>query len=299
MANSLNGLIVKGIGGFYYVDAENGSVYECRARGIFRKEKQKPAVGDNVSISIIDEADKTGSLDVIHPRKTMLIRPMVANVTQAVIVFAAAAPTPNIDLLDRFLVMAEEQGLKVTICINKTDLDSERRCEESFRPYKNAGYRVIYLSAEDGVGIDELRAELAGEVSVFAGPSGVGKSSLINALLPMANMETGELSLKIERGKHTTRHASLIKLDNNAFIVDSPGFTSLFLDNIEKEDLQRYFREFEPFIGLCRFVGCSHVNEPDCAIKNAIEAGTVDCGRYKSYVSLYNEINNKKKEWKK
>lgn len=284
----INGTIIKGIGGFYYIDTENG-VYECRARGIFRKEKLKPTVGDQVKISVLDEKNKKGSLDVIEPRKNMLIRPRVSNVEQAVIVFASVSPDINIDLLDRFLILVSEQKLDVLICINKIDLDEEKKYEYVKKLYEDSGYRVILLSAEKGIGIDELKSALKDKISVFAGPSGVGKSSLINAISPDLQLKTGEISAKIERGKHTTRHAELMQIEENSYIVDSPGFTSLFLEHIPAEELQYHFKEFEPYINQCRYTGCSHIHEPDCAIKEQVGVN-IRAERYERYVNLYNEL---------
>lgn len=290
----LNGTIIKGIGGFYYIDTENG-IYECRARGIFRKEKLKPTVGDFVKISVLDEKNKKGSLDVIEPRKNMLIRPRVSNVEQAIIVFAAVSPDINIDLLDRFLILVAEQKLDVIICINKIDLDTDKKYENIKNMYEKSGYKVICLSAEKGIGIDELKSNLKNKISVFAGPSGVGKSSLINSISPNLQLKTGEISAKIERGKHTTRHAELMQIEENSYIVDSPGFTSLFLEHIPAEEIQYYFREFEPYLSGCRYTGCSHIHEPECAVKEQI-GENIQTKRYERYVNLYNELRKDRKK---
>ncbi len=284
----LEGVILKGIGGFYYIAAENG-VYECRARGIFRKEGIRPTVGDAVRISVLDEEKKKGSLDEILPRRNELIRPRVANVDQAVIVFAAKSPNMNLDLLDRFLLLAEEQALDIVIVINKIDLDKKERYAEAAERYRGAGYPVICTSVEKGEGIAELRQALEHKISVFAGPSGVGKSSLLNAAFPALELNTGAISEKIQRGKHTTRHAELIQVAEDGYIVDSPGFTSLFLSHIPSEKLQYYFREFEPFRQDCYYNGCMHINEPDCAVKAAVEK-EISPDRYARYVSLYQEL---------
>jgi len=284
----LDGVILKGIGGFYYIDTENG-VYECRARGIFRKEGIRPTVGDAVRISVLDEENKKGSLDEILPRRNELIRPRVANVDQAVIVFAAKSPNMNLDLLDRFLLLAEEQELDIVIVINKIDKDKKEKYLEAAEMYRRAGYPVICTSAEKGIAIDELRGALENKISVFAGPSGVGKSSLINAAFPGLELGTGEISEKIQRGKHTTRHAELIQITDRSYIVDSPGFTSLFLTHIPSEKLQYHFREFEDFNHKCYYNGCIHINEPDCAVKAQI-GETIDQMRYDRYVMIYNEL---------
>ncbi len=284
----LEGVILKGIGGFYYIDTEMG-VYECRARGIFRKERIRPTVGDAVRISVLDEENKKGSLDEILPRRNELIRPRVSNVDQAVIVFAAKSPNMNLDLLDRFLLLAEEQELDIVIVINKIDRDKKEQYLEAAEMYRKAGYPVICTSAEKGIAIEELRAALENKISVFAGPSGVGKSSLINAAFPGLELSTGAISEKIQRGKHTTRHAELIQITDKSYIVDSPGFTSLFLNHIPSEKLQYHFREFEPFIHKCYYNGCIHINEPDCAVKAEIGEAVAQ-KRYDRYVTIYEEL---------
>ncbi len=290
----LKGTIIKGIGGFYYVDTENG-VYKCRARGIFRKEGIKPTVGDNVEISVLDENDKEGSLDVIQQRKTLLIRPRVANVDQAVIVFAAKSPNLNLDLLDRFLLLVEEQQLDVVICINKIDKDKTKQYEKIAELYRSIGYIVLCVSAEKEIGIEELKQTLQNKISVFAGPSGVGKSSLINKAFPHAKMETGEISKKIQRGRHTTRHAELIQIGQQSYIVDSPGFTSLYLEGITTETLQYYFKEFQQYVHKCYYTSCSHTHEPDCAVKEQLNKDISEI-RYCRYVTIYEELEEKERK---
>lgn len=290
----LDGRIIKGIGGFYYIDTRQG-IYECKARGIFRKEGIKPTVGDEVQIMVLDEVNKKGSLDVILERKNELIRPRVANVGQAVIVFAAKSPNLNLDLLDRFLVAVEEQELDIVICINKIDKDKEKNYESVAHMYQEAGYQVICTSAEENIGIEKLKQALMHTVSVFAGPSGVGKSSLINAAFSELQLTTGELSKKIQRGKHTTRHAELIQVGENSYIVDSPGFTSLSLEHIPPEKLQYYFREFQPYVHDCYYTGCMHIHEPDCAVKSHLEK-TISEMRYQRYLFLYNELADERRK---
>lgn len=288
-----SGTILKGIGGFYYVDTKQG-IYECRARGIFRKDKVTPTVGDYVEISILDETNKKGSLDVIKPRKNELIRPRVANVDQAVIVFSAVSPAINIDLLDRFLILAEEQRLDILICINKIDLDIEKAYESIKKLYEAAGYAVLLLSAQKKIGISELKDVMKNKISVFAGPSGVGKSSLINELSPGLLLNTGEISPKIERGRHTTRHAELMEIEKGSYIVDSPGFTSLTLEHVEPEELRQYFREFDKIKEKCKYNSCSHTHEPGCMVKEAV-GGAISEKRYNRYVYLYQELNKERK----
>ena len=289
----LEGVIVKGIGGFYYIDTVNG-VYETRARGIFRKEGIRPTVGDKVGISILDETNKKGSLDKILPRRNELIRPRVTNVDQAVIVFSAKSPNINLDLLDRFIILASEQSLDIAIVINKIELDEKQEYIEIAKTYKEAGYEVICTSAEEGIGIEELKKVLENQISVFAGPSGVGKSTLINSGFPSLSLETGEISKKIQRGKHTTRHAELIAITQNSYIVDSPGFTSLFLSHVPSESLQYYFKEFEPYVHSCYYNGCVHKNEPDCKVKDEVNK-TISVSRYNRYISIYDELKEEER----
>lgn len=287
----MTGRIIKGVGGLYYV-AANDSIYKCSARGRFRKAKITPTVGDFVAFTVLDEGNKKGALDTIETRKNSLIRPRVANIDTAVITFAAASPDINMDLLDRFLILAETQDIpNVVICINKSDLVSDETIQEFGRVYDSI-YPVCYVSAENKTGINTLK-ELINGVTVFAGPSGVGKSSLINVLVPESNRQTGEISRKIERGKHTTRQVELLNMDKDIYIVDSPGFTSLSLDFLKAEDVQYYFREFEPYLGQCRFVDCAHIAEPDCAIKEHIGEG-ISQERYDRFVYLYNELKNRR-----
>lgn len=282
------GRIIKGVGGLYYI-AANGFVYECSARGKFRREKITPTTGDFVTFTILDEENKKGALDTIEPRKNILIRPRVANIDCAVITFAAASPDINMDLLDRFLVLAEERNIpEVIICINKSDLAGDKN---NIKEIYSSAYPVVFVSAEENYGIDELEKMLRGKVSVFAGPSGVGKSSLINRIIPQSNRQTGEISRKIERGKHTTRQTELIETEDNTYIVDSPGFTSLYLEFIKPEELQHYFREFREYLGRCRFADCAHIHEPDCAVKEQV-GKTIPQERYDRFVNLYNELRS-------
>lgn len=293
----LKGTIVKGIGGFYYVDTEGG-IYECRARGKFRKEKITPLVGDYVEISVIDESKKTGSLDEILPRKNMMIRPKVANVDQVIIVFAAVSPDINADLLDRFLVLAERQGINAVICINKIDLDKDEKYKKYIEIYERAGYRIIAVSALESINTEELKKIFEGKITAFAGPSGVGKSSIANILNPDINAQTGDVSRKIERGKHTTRHAELMQIFENSYIVDSPGFTSLSIEDILPEELENYFPEFKPYLGGCYFTGCSHIKEPDCCVKEHV-GNEIPQERYDRYLTFYDELKNVYRERKK
>ncbi len=291
----MQGKIVKGIAGFYYVHIVGAGVYECKAKGIFRKEKLKPLVGDLVEISIIDEAEKTGNVDAILPRKNELIRPAVANIDQAMVIFAAKNPNVNYHLLNTFLVRMEEAKVPSIVCFNKADLIERDECKSYFDYFKGSKYQVIFISTKDSTGIGEVRELLKGKTTTLAGPSGVGKSSLINLLAPQAQMETGSISEKIKRGKHTTRHSQLIYVEEDTYIFDTPGFSNLALPDMEKEDLQFYFPEFAEGIGGCRFTGCSHISEPDCKIKEALEEGKISLERYQEYKFMYEELKNRKK----
>ncbi len=284
----MKGRIIKGVGGLYYI-AANGFVYECSARGRFRKARITPTTGDFVTFTVLDEENKKGALDTIEPRRNILIRPRAANIDCAVITFAAARPDINTDLLDRFLVLAEERKIPdVIICINKSDLAPDKN---RIRDIYGGAYPVVFTSAEENSGIDELKQMLRGKVSVFAGPSGVGKSSLINRIIPHSNRQTGEISRKIERGKHTTRQVELIETEDNTYIADSPGFTSLYLEFIKPDELQYYFREFREYLGKCRFADCAHIHEPDCAVKEKV-GSAIPQERYDRFVYLYNELRS-------
>ena len=268
----LDGRIMKGIGGFYYVDTEKG-LYECRARGIFRKDKITPLVGDRVKISIVDEEKKIGVVEDIDKRDTELIRPPIANVDKALIVFAVTNPKPNLSLLDRFIVLAEKENLEIVIILTKVDLDEDDITNKIKEIYELSGYKVIPVSSKSKENIDKVKEELNNSVVVFAGPSGVGKSSLLNEIDQNFKLQTGEVSDKIKRGKHTTRHAELLKLECGGIVADTPGFSSLTLDDIEESELKEYFIEFDEVDG-CRFGNkCIHENEPGCGVKEAVEAG--------------------------
>ena len=291
----MQGKIVKGISGFYYVHVVESGIYECKAKGIFRQQKMKPLVGDDVEIDIISEEKKTGNVAAILPRKNALIRPAVANVDQALLIFAAASPNPNFNLLDRFLVMMGRQDVPVILCFNKCDLITEEQQQEIAAIYEASGCKILFVSAKKELGLKELQEILEGKTTTVAGPSGVGKSSLINLLAPEACMETGEISKKIERGRHTTRHAELIQLKGDGYIMDTPGFSSLYLPEMEKEELQDCYPEFAAFEPYCRFQGCSHINELDCGVKEALSEGKIHPVRYENYCQLYGELKDRKK----
>ncbi|NSE51938.1 ribosome small subunit-dependent GTPase A [Coprococcus eutactus] len=291
----MTGKIIKGIGGFYYVVCENDITYECKAKGVFRNRKIKPLVGDNVEIEILDEEKNLGNIEDILPRFNWLNRPAVANVDQTVIIFAVSAPAPNFNLLDRFLINMEQHEVPTVICFNKVDLEGFRQSEDICRSYTKSGYEVLFISAESGYGIDVLEAVIKGKTTVFAGPSGVGKSSTLNSLFPDANVQTGGLSEKIQRGKHTTRHSELMFVDDDTYIMDTPGFSSLYTEGIEAEDLKLYFPEIAAYTGTCKFNMCNHISEPGCLVKKAVSDGRISKMRYDDYVMIYNELKEKRK----
>ena len=291
----MQGKIVKGIAGFYYVHVVGFGIYECKAKGVFRKEKQKPLVGDNVEIDILNEEEKTGNIVEILPRINELIRPAVANVDQVLVVFAVTKPKPHFNLLDRFLIMMECKEVPVIMVFNKQDIAKESEIQELKDIYEACGYQIIFTSAREEENIDKVMEVLKGKTTVVAGPSGVGKSSLINLLQSDVQMETGTISQKIERGKHTTRHSELLAVDEDSYIMDTPGFSSLYTNEFEKEELKYYFTEFAPYEGQCRYNGCDHVHEPGCAVKNALEEGRIHEIRYQNYLEMYKELKEKKR----
>ena len=291
----MQGKIVKGISGFYYVHVVGTGIYECKAKGVFRNRKVKPLVGDNVEIVVLDEEKHLGEVEEILPRKNELIRPAVSNINMALVIFAAAKPDPNFNLLDRFLCMMEYQKVPVTICFNKCDLVSEEEKENLQKIYAPAGYDILFTSVKTGENIDRLKALLAEKTTTVAGPSDVGKSSLINELQTDVRMQTGAISDKIGRGKHTTRHSEIISIGQDTYIMDTPGFSSMDLPGFEKEDLWTCYPEFVPYEPECRFIGCSHIGEPDCGVKNALAEGKISRVRYDNYVILYEEMKNIRK----
>ena len=291
----MQGKIVKGIAGFYYVHVVESGLYECKAKGIFRKEKLKPLVGDIVEIDVLDETEKKGNIVEVLERKNELIRPAVANIDQALVVFAVTKPKPHFNLLDRFLIMMESKDIPVILCFNKKDIATEPEIQELKEIYEACGYEMVFTSALEEENVDQLKELLRGKTTAIAGPSGVGKSSLINIFQPDANMETGSISEKIERGKHTTRHSELIWIEENTYIMDTPGFSSLYTNDFEKEELKFYFREFEDYEGQCRFQGCDHIHEPGCKVKEALEEGKIHPVRYKNYLEMYQELKEKRR----
>lgn len=291
----MRGKIVKGIAGFYYVHVNDCGIYECKAKGVFRKDNKKPLVGDDVILDVLDEEKKLGNISEILERSSELIRPAVANVDQALVIFSIVKPQPNFNLLDRFLIMMEQQNLPCIICFNKLDMDEADSGKAYEQIYRQCGYETLLVSAGTGQGVEELKELLKGKTTTVAGPSGVGKSSLINRLQSDKVMETGSISEKIERGKHTTRHSELIAIEEDTYILDTPGFSSLSLFDMEKEDLAGFYPEFTEHEKYCKFGGCSHIGEPVCGIKDAVAEGSVSRMRYDNYVLLYQELKERKK----
>ena len=285
----MKGIIVKGIGGLYYVNC-NDKVYECKARGKFRHNKLTPMIGDNVEISLEGES---ATIEKIYERSTELIRPYVANVNQAFIIFAFKNPDLNKDLLNKFLLLCEYNDLKSIICFNKMDLFNEE-ISETKKELELAGYEVLYLEAKENKGLDKLKDKIKGNISVFCGPSGVGKSTIMNKFIGRDLMETGEISDKLKRGKHTTRHSELVEVDGG-FLVDTPGFSSLEIDFIEKDKLQYCFKEFDNYRDQCKFNNCLHYKEPKCGVKLAVEEGKIHKSRYEFYIKTLEEIQRGKK----
>lgn len=286
----MKGTIIKGIGGFYYVKASD-NVYECKARGVFRKKRITPTIGDVVEI---ETSGEKGSIVDILDRRSYLVRPPVANIDTMLLVVAAAAPEPSLFLIDKMLVNAEINNIHPVLCINKTDLEKRNDIKKL---YENAGYEVFCVSAEKNRGTDKLKKYLGGRTTAFAGLSGVGKSSLLS-IITEDTLETGDVSEKIQRGRHTTRHVELFELNNGGFVLDTPGFSSLELEGIKADELWEYFPEMRNYRDECRFRGCSHINEPDCVIKNKVESGEIASTRYESYTQLYKQLKSVK-EWEK
>ena len=291
----MTGKIIKGIAGFYYVNDGENRVYQCRAKGIFRNRKIKPLVGDNVEFSILDEEAGEGNIDEILPRKNALVRPAAANVDQALVLFALTQPSPNLNLLDRFLVMMAMEEIPVVICFNKADLGDGAMEEEYKKIYEGAGYEVHFISARTDLGMDQVRGLLRGRTTVLAGPSGVGKSSLTNRIQPKASMETGGISRKIERGKHTTRHSELFFVEKDTYMMDTPGFSSMYTPEIEASELKEFFPEFAEFEDECRFLGCVHIGERVCGVKEAVKEGKISLSRYENYRLIYEELKQKRR----
>lgn len=315
----MRGKIIKGIAGFYYVHDGHSKIYECKAKGVFRNRHIKPLVGDNVVFTVLDESGLTGNIDEVLERRNQLVRPAVANVDQALVVFSVTHPKPNLNLLDRFLVMMQAQEIPVSICFNKSDLDDGKAIEDYRNIYTRAGYPVYFSSASTAAGLAQLQDILRGKTTVLAGPSGVGKSSLTNLIQPMAAMEIGKISEKIQRGKHTTRHAELFyvespprftqgksvespprfdqgkSVETDTYLMDTPGFSSMYMEDVEAAELKDFFPEFAEFTAACKFLGCVHIGETVCGVKAAVADGRISASRYENYKLLYQELKDKRR----
>ncbi|WP_434307451.1 ribosome small subunit-dependent GTPase A [Clostridium perfringens] len=285
----MEGIIIKGIGGFYYIKTDEG-IIECKARGKFRYNSLKPMVGDRVTIKV---ENGKGVIEDIHERSSELIRPTVANVTQAFVVFAIKNPDINLDLLNRFLTLCEYNDIHAVVCLNKEDLCTEEEKENLKELINDIGYEVLLINAKEGKGFDALKERLEHNITVLCGPSGAGKSTLLNSFIDREHMETGSVSEKIGRGKHTTRHSELIDVDNG-YLVDTPGFTTLDVTFIDRDSLKYCFPEFNDYNNLCKFNGCNHYKEPKCAVKEAVEEGKINKLRYEFYIKTLEEIINRR-----
>ncbi|CUN63852.1 ribosome small subunit-dependent GTPase A [Clostridium perfringens] len=285
----MEGIIIKGIGGFYYIKTDEG-IIECKARGKFRYNSLKPMVGDRVTIKV---ENGKGVIEDIHERSSELIRPTVANVTQAFVVFAIKNPDINLDLLNRFLTLCEYNDIHAVVCLNKEDLCTEEEKENLKELINDIGYEVLFINAKEGKGFDALKERLEHNITVLCGPSGAGKSTFLNSFIDREHMETGSVSEKIGRGKHTTRHSELIDVENG-YLVDTPGFTTLDVTFIDRDSLKYCFPEFNDYNNLCKFNGCNHYKEPKCAVKEAVEEGKINKLRYEFYIKTLEEIINRR-----
>ena len=291
----MEGVIFKALSGFYYVRSGD-RVYECRARGKFRREGLSPLVGDKVGFSA--EPSGKGCIDSVFERRNSFIRPAVANIDALVFIAANTNPVTDPFLIDRVSVIAENAGCELIVCINKTDIDP---ADELFSVYTRSGFTTVRTSAETGEGLDELKAAMKGKICAFTGNSGVGKSSILNKLVPELCLEVGEVSERLGRGRHTTRHVELFHIGDGTFVADTPGFASFeieMMSSITRDELQHDFSDFAEFIGSCRYNDCVHLREPDCAVRKAVEDGRIEKSRYESYVRLYESINDNSWELK-
>ncbi|ONI43041.1 ribosome small subunit-dependent GTPase A [Candidatus Epulonipiscium fishelsonii] len=297
----VKGKIIKGIAGFYYVQTDD-KIYECKARGKFRKDQLTPLIGDYVEINTTNYEGSLksdflqGTIEEILERKNKLIRPPVANIDQGLIVFSVSYPKLHVDLLDKFLLIMEKEKIEAHIILNKIDEQNTIDYKQLIKTYSSAGYNILDISAVQNINLNKIKLLLNNKTSFFAGPSGVGKSTILNQVQKNLVLETGVMSEKIKRGKHTTRHVELMPLIEGGYVVDTPGFTSLQLDDFECDDLKYYFREFNKYEGQCKFTGCNHINEPQCVIKQLLKDNKISKSRYDSYINYFNQLKNIRKK---
>lgn len=290
----MKGLVLKGVGGHYTVKTKKG-IFICEPRGKLKLDQKRLIVGDFVNVEKVQAKDSNGVIDRIYPRKTQLFRPLVANVSQCLIVFAVTHPDPQFQLLDKLLLLTESKGLKTTICFNKIDIADEKMAELLKEKYEKVGYNVLLTSVKDHIGRDQLIDVLKDEITVLAGPSGVGKSSLLNMVQPNFELRIGQVSKKNKRGRHTTRHTELMSLNSGGWVVDTPGFMTLELSFLEKEEIKEYFIEFKRQASNCKFNNCLHLDEPGCYIKKQVDSGLIDESRYQSYQSFIKEVEDNRR----
>ena len=288
----MQGIIIENISNLYKIKVEN-KIYDANARGKLKKEEILPAVGDKVTIQILDEENKKAVIEEILPRKTYIKRPKMSNITQIILVVSSKNPKPDLLLLDKQLAFAEYLGINPIIVLNKTDLDKKTEFEEIKSIYENIGYKVIKTVAKGEEGIHELKQEIKGNINAFSGNSGVGKSTLINAIFKNTMAQEGDISKRNKRGKNTTTSTKLYEIDNNTYIADTPGFSTFDISEINYKELDKYFREFRQLIKDCEFVGCTHIKEEKCGIKQAIEEGKISDSRYERFCKIYNELKEK------
>ena len=293
----MQGLIIENISNLYKIKSGN-NIYEAVARGKFKNDNITPVVGDNVEIDITDEENKKAVIEKILDRKIYVKRPKIANITQMVFVLSSKDPKPDILMLDKQLAFAEFLGVKSIIVLNKTDLDNKKQFEEIKKDYEKIGYKVIETQAKEGIGVDELKEKLKGNINVFSGNSGVGKSTLINAIFKDKITQEGEISKKNKKGKNTTTYIKLYEIDENTYLADTPGFSTFDISEIESNDLCKFFKEFKKYIKDCEYIGCTHIKEENCGIKRALEDGKITESRYQNFCKIYEDLKEKeKRKW--
>ena len=295
----MQGLVIENISNLYKIEIENKQIYQATARGKFKKDEITPVVGDKVDIEILDKENKKAIIEEILPRKVYVKRPKLANITQIIFVVSSKDPKPDLLMLDKQLVFAEFLGIKAIIVLNKTDLDEDKQFKKIKENYEKIGYLVIKTEAKNKIGTEELKQEMKNNINAFSGNSGVGKSTLVNAIFQSEITQEGDISRRNKRGKNTTTSIKLYEIDNNTYIADTPGFSTFDISEIESKDLVKYFKEFEQYIPECEFVGCTHIKEQNCGIKKAVKDGKIEQQRYDRFCKIYLELKQKeeRKKW--